>query len=154
MAVVPALLMAALVGCGREQARAPAAAPPPQPQRAAPAPAGPAQHGLASYYGREFAGRKTAAGEPHRPGALTAASRSLPLGTVAKVTNTETGKSVSVRINDRGPYAKNRILDVSPKAAEQLDMKNDGVARVTVQPMRKPSAAPARRTGAEPMPRP
>jgi rare lipoprotein A len=93
---------------------------------------------MASYYGPEFAGRPTASGEPHRPEAMTAASRSLPLGTKAKVTNTETGKSVAVDVNDRGPYAKNRILDVSPKAARHLGMKQEGVAPVKVQPLRVP----------------
>jgi rare lipoprotein A len=127
------LVLASLAACDRDQRRPPPAAALP-----------PAQTGVASYYGPEFAGKPTASGEPHRPEALTAASRSLPLGTTAKVTNTETGQSTAVEVNDRGPYAKNRILDVSPKAAEHLGMKDDGVAKVQVQPLRGPSADKAR----------
>lgn len=97
-----------------------------------------AQTGAASYYGAEFAGKRTASGEPHDPQDLTAASRSLPLGTKAKVTNTESGRSVVVEVNDRGPYAKGRILDVSSRAAERLGMKADGVATVRVQPLQTP----------------
>nr|MEA2799207.1 rare lipoprotein [Phenylobacterium sp.] len=108
---------------------------------APPAPAArpaPVQTGVASYYARRLAGKPTASGEPHKPNALTAASRTLPLGTTAKVTNTENGKSVTVKVNDRGPYAKNRILDVSPKAAKHLGFKEDGVANVAVQPLQTP----------------
>lgn len=101
----------------------------------------PAQSGTASYYGPEFAGRPTASGEPHDPKDMTAASRTLPLGTKAKVTNKETGKSVAVEVNDRGPYAKGRIIDVSPKAAARLGMKDDGVAPVKVQPLKAPPDA-------------
>lgn len=98
----------------------------------------PAQTGTASYYGPEFAGRSTASGEPHDPRDITAASRTLPLGTKARVTHKETGRSVAVEVNDRGPHAKGRILDVSPKAAERLGMKDDGVAPVEVQPLAAP----------------
>ncbi|HZZ31935.1 MAG TPA: septal ring lytic transglycosylase RlpA family protein [Phenylobacterium sp.] len=111
---------------------------------APPAPAAqpaPAQIGVASYYGRGLAGKPTASGEPHKPNALTAASRTLPLGTTAKVTNTENGKSVTVKVNDRGPYAKDRILDVSRKAAKRLGFKHDGVAQVAVQPLQAPPDA-------------
>jgi len=101
------------------------------------------QTGEASFYGERHAGRPTASGEPFDPGKLTAASPNLPLGTKAKVTNTETGKSVHVTVTDRGPYAKDRILDLSAKAAERLDMKSDGVADVKVQPVRLPKAEPA-----------
>jgi rare lipoprotein A len=93
---------------------------------------------MASYYGPEFAGKTTASGAPHDPHAMTAASRTLPLGTTAKVTSQETGKSVAVEVNDRGPYAKRRIIDLSPKAAKRLGMKHDGVAAVTVQPLNVP----------------
>lgn len=128
------LALMALAACGRE--------PPDEPARSANGAAlPPAQTGEASYYGREFAGEKTASGEPHSPHEMTAASRSLPLGTVAKVTNRETGRSVAVEVNDRGPYAKNRILDVSEKAAARLGMKEDGTAPVIVQPVAAPVAA-------------
>jgi len=69
---------------------------------------------------------------------MTAASPSLPLGTKAKVTNARNGKSVQVTVTDRGPYAKNRILDVSPMAARRLGMKTKGVAPVTVKPVHLP----------------
>jgi rare lipoprotein A len=111
---------------------------------APPAPAAqpaPVQIGVASYYARRLAGKPTASGGPHQPTALTAASRTLPLGTTAKVTNTENGKSVTVKVNDRGPYAKNRILDVSRKAAKRLGFKHDGVAQVAVQPLQAPPEA-------------
>ena len=105
---------------------------------AAAAPPTPVQTGVASYYAPQLAGKPTASGEPLKPNALTAASRSLPLGATAKVTNTENGRSVTVEITDRGPYAKNRVLDVSPKAAEHLGFKDDGVANVAVQPLKAP----------------
>jgi rare lipoprotein A len=101
----------------------------------------PIETGVASYYGPEFAGRTTASGEPHRPNAMTAASRTLPLGTTAKVTNTETGQSVAVAVNDRGPYVKHRIIDLSPRAASRLGMKDDGLAWVKVQPLSVPPRA-------------
>jgi rare lipoprotein A len=93
--------------------------------------------GVASYYGAGDgkAGDKTASGKPMKPHRMTAASRTLPLGTRARVTNRETGKSVQVTVTDRGPYAKGRILDVSPKAAEKLGMKDDGVAPVKIKPV-------------------
>jgi rare lipoprotein A len=132
--VAAALLLVGLAACEREQARPPA----PAAQAPAPPPEPPAQTGVASYYGPGFAGEKTASGERHDPKDLTAASRTLPLGTTAKVTNTETGKSVSVEINDRGPYARNRIIDLSERAAKRLGMKEDGTARVKVQPKSVP----------------
>ncbi|MBS1189370.1 MAG: septal ring lytic transglycosylase RlpA family protein [Rhodocyclaceae bacterium] len=96
------------------------------------------QRGKASYYSRKFAGKKTASGAPLNPRAHVAASKTLPLGTQAKVTNLKTGKSTMVRIEDRGPYEKNRIIDVSPKAAEELEMKKEGVAPVQVTPVEIP----------------
>lgn len=129
------LSLACFAACERR----PSPPPPTAAVEAPPARLPPSQTGVASYYGPQFAGRPTASGEPHRPNALTAASRSLPLGTTAKVTNTKTGQSVAVKVNDRGPYAKKRILDVSPKAAKRLGMKEDGVARVKVQPLRVPA---------------
>ena len=96
-----------------------------------------AQRGKASYY--RLTGQKTASGKTMKAGKLTAASKTLPLGTKARVVNTETGKSVKVTVTDRGPYAKNRILDVSPKAADKLGMKADGVAQVKVKPLEIPA---------------
>lgn len=92
------------------------------------------QTGMASFYGREFAGRKTASGEPLKMNAMTAASRTLPIGTRVQVVNTETGQSAKVRINDRGPYADGRVLDLTPKAAQQIGLvKDDGLARVAIR---------------------
>lgn len=89
--------------------------------------------GKASYYGARHHGRKTASGERFDQHALTAAHRSLPFGSRVRVTNLHNDKSVVVRINDRGPYARGRIIDLSKKAAEQLDMLRAGVVPVRVQ---------------------
>jgi rare lipoprotein A len=95
--------------------------------------------GKASYYSRNFYGKKMADGKPLNPNKDVAASKTLPLGTVAKVTNLETGKSDVVTIEDRGPYVKGRIVDVSPKAAEKIDLKKDGLAPVEVKPLSVPN---------------
>lgn len=89
--------------------------------------------GQASYYGARHHGKKTASGERFDQHALTAAHRSLPFGSKVLVTNLRNDKSVVVRINDRGPYARKRIIDLSKKAAEQLDMLRAGVVPVRVQ---------------------
>ena len=88
------------------------------------------QVGLASWYGRDFNRRPTASGERYDMYDLTAAHRSLPLDTVVKVTNLTNNRSVLVRINDRGPFAAGRVIDLSRGAAEVLDMKEVGVAMV------------------------
>jgi len=96
--------------------------------------ASPDQVGLATWYGGAFAGRKTANGERFDPTKLTAAHRRLPFGTWVEVRRPETGRSVRVRINDRGPWGDDRrIIDVSKKAAEQLDLVKDGVANVEIR---------------------
>ncbi|HEV2078452.1 MAG TPA: septal ring lytic transglycosylase RlpA family protein [Allosphingosinicella sp.] len=89
--------------------------------------------GMASFYGAELAGNRTASGERFNPNALTAAHRTLPMGTKLRVTNKANGKSVIVRINDRGPFSKGRIIDVSREAAEQISMVRSGTARVTLE---------------------
>ena len=89
--------------------------------------------GKASWYGPGFAGRKTANGERFNPRALTAAHRTLPFGTKVKVTNLSNAKSVVVRINDRGPYAGRRIIDLSKAAARRIGMLHSGVSRVEVR---------------------
>lgn len=91
--------------------------------------------GKASYYSREFYRKKMASGKPLNPNSKVAASKTLPLGTVAKVTNLETGKSDMVTVEDRGPYVKGRIVDVTPKVADQIGLKKDGVAPVEVKPL-------------------
>ncbi|MDB5822973.1 MAG: hypothetical protein JWR21_1677 [Herminiimonas sp.] len=100
---------------------------------------GETRHGEASFYGgRRFAGKKMADGTPMNPNADIAASKTLPLGTKARITNVENGKSSTVVIKDRGPYVDGRIVDVSPKVAEKLDMKEQGVASVAVTPITVP----------------
>jgi rare lipoprotein A (peptidoglycan hydrolase) len=89
--------------------------------------------GVASWYGGRFHGRRTASGQIFNMHAHTAAHKTLPLGTRVKVTNLANGRSVVLTINDRGPFAKGRIIDVSQHAAQQLDFKHRGTARVRVQ---------------------
>ncbi|MCX7929738.1 MAG: septal ring lytic transglycosylase RlpA family protein [Chlorobi bacterium] len=86
--------------------------------------------GMASYYHDEFHGRRTASGEIFQQHHLTAAHQTLPLGTLVRVVNLKNGRSVVVRINDRGPFVGGRILDVSRAAAEKLGMLADGLANV------------------------
>ena len=86
--------------------------------------------GVASYYGNELAGNRTASGERFDPGQLTAAHRTLPFGSMVRVTNMATGDSVVVRINDRGPFAHGRVIDVSHAAAREIGMHRSGTARV------------------------
>ena len=92
--------------------------------------------GEASYYGHELAGNRTANGERFNPSALTAAHRSLPMGTRLRVTNISNGKSVIVRINDRGPFVRSRIIDVSLEAARQIRMVGSGKAQVRLEILR------------------
>jgi rare lipoprotein A len=92
--------------------------------------------GEASFYGRELAGNRTASGERFNPQALTAAHRTLPLGSKLKVTNKSNGKSVVVRINDRGPFHGRRVLDVSLAAAHQIGMYRAGKATVRMELLR------------------
>ncbi len=89
--------------------------------------------GMASFYGARFAGRRTANGEIFRPSKMTAAHKTLRFGTRVRVTNLRNNKSVVVRINDRGPYAKRRIIDLSRAAARKIGMVQSGVARVRLQ---------------------
>jgi rare lipoprotein A len=96
------------------------------------------QRGTASWYGKQFQGRKTASGEIFDMNRLTASHPSLPFGTVVKVTNLGNGKSVVVRINDRGPSVRGRIIDLSRAAAEEIDMVSAGLAEVEVEVIRAP----------------
>jgi len=89
--------------------------------------------GTASWYGTFHHGRKTASGERFDKEAMTAAHRTLPLDTRVVVTNLENGRSVEVTVNDRGPYAKGRLIDLSEAAARRLDFRADGVTRVRVE---------------------
>ena len=119
-------------------------APPPRPvavTEAAPAaewstgPAHRGYRGVASWYGSDFQGSPTASGEPFNMNALTAAHRTLPLGSYARVKNLDNGRSVVVRINDRGPHARRRTIDLSYAAAQEIEMVNAGTAPVEVAPL-------------------
>lgn len=94
--------------------------------------------GLASWYGREHHGKRTASGEFFDMEAFTAAHRSLPFGTWVRVTHLATGRAVTVRINDRGPWVGGRVIDLSRRAAHALGILGDGVARVRLEVVRRP----------------
>lgn len=102
---------------------------------------GKTRKGKASYYSHKLSGKTMANGKPMNPKRAIAASKTLPLGTVAKVTNLESGKSEVVTIVDRGPYVKGRVIDVSPTTAKKLDLTKDGVAPVEVKPLSVPKGA-------------
>ena len=95
----------------------------------------PTQEGLASWYGKTHHGKVTANGEAFDMESLTAAHRSLPFGTEVRVTNLATNRSVTVRINDRGPYVPDRIIDLSARSARELGIAQAGVARVRIEPL-------------------
>ena len=112
---------------------------PGQTQDTKPKPSEKAQTGKASWYGRIFQHHTTASGEPYDMNDLTAAHRSLPMGSWVKVTDLKTDRSVVVRINDRGPVARNRIIDLSYSAAKILGMR--GVDRVRLDVLQSPEVA-------------
>jgi rare lipoprotein A len=131
----------------------------PRPPAPAPAPAAAASQSLdhsghkrvgkASFYARKFYGRKMADGTPMQPHSDNAASKTLPLGTKALVTNLETGQSAVVTIRDRGPYVKGRIVDLSPATAEQIGLEREqGVTSVEVTPLSVPQPDRSDKAGA------
>ncbi|MDX8407168.1 MAG: septal ring lytic transglycosylase RlpA family protein [Mariprofundaceae bacterium] len=101
------------------------------------------QTGVASWYGRDFHGKKTANGERYDMHALSAAHKTLPLPTLVRVTNLDNGRSVVVRVNDRGPFVKSRLIDLSYAAARQLGYTERGTARVRVQTLDQPAPTQA-----------
>ncbi|WMX15829.1 MULTISPECIES: septal ring lytic transglycosylase RlpA family protein [unclassified Aureispira] len=117
----------------------------------------PVEKGLASYYDDSFHGRKTASGEKYDKNQLTAAHKTLPFGTKVKVKNPANGKSVNVVINDRGPYIKGRVIEISKKAAQQIDLVKVNVAPVEITvisgPDNKPTVA-AKSTNEKPVAKP
>jgi len=173
-----ALALLALAGCGREAVRpapppAPVTPPPGEGPRdeprakygnppfyevggrryvVLPTAVGYVERGIASWYGPDFHGGRTSTGETYDMQAMTGAHPTLPLPTWVRVTNLENGKSVVVRLNDRGPFAKGRIIDLSRAAAEQLDMVRAGTARVEVVSLA--GTAPAASPAAAPQPAP
>ena len=120
------------VSCTSRSAIPPPTAPYPAPDTA-PTPSLGIQYGLASWYGRERHGRRTASGEVFDSNQLVAAHRTAPLGTYALVTNRINGRTVQVRINDRGPAVAGRVIDLSYAAARQLDMVHVGITRVKIE---------------------
>jgi rare lipoprotein A len=106
------------------------------------------EKGHASFYANRFANRKMADGRKMNPNDNVAASKTLPLGSVAKVTNLENGKSAMVKIQDRGPYVDGRVVDLAPKVAEKLDIGKQGVAPVEVAPITVPQPEGGMKLGA------
>jgi rare lipoprotein A len=104
-----------------------------------PAPIGETETGIASWYGAPYDGRRSANGEVYDMEKLTAAHRSLPFDTWVEVTNLDNKKRVDVRITDRGPFVKGRIIDLSLAAAREIDMVTAGIVRVKLKVIRKPS---------------
>jgi rare lipoprotein A len=127
--LLPAVLC--IVGCGSGSPRFTSRARP-EPSVAEPVPSSRIE-GVASYYADEFNGRKTASGEVYDMNDMTAAHRTLPFGTKVKVTHVDTGRSVIVRINDRGPFKDDRVIDLSFGAARQLGLIPLGTGRVILQ---------------------
>jgi len=107
------------------------------------------EQGIASWYGPDFHGGRTATGETYDMNSMTGAHPTLPLPAWVRVTNLENGRSVIVRLNDRGPFSKNRVIDLSRAAAERLDMIRAGTARVEVRSLAREDAAPAMAQPAE-----
>jgi len=164
---VAAVTLAALAGCAREAMRPPVPSAPtagegvPRDEPRAksgnppfyevggrryvvlPSAVGYVAEGVASWYGPDFHGGRTATGETYDMNAMTGAHPTLPLPTWVRVTNLENGRSVVVRLNDRGPFAKDRIIDLSRAAAERLDMIRTGTARVEVRSLAGGGAAAA-----------
>jgi rare lipoprotein A len=149
--------LAGLSGCYSVPEEVPAPPPvvaPPVLPVSLPAPPKPKQE-VASWYGPRFNGHKTTTGERYNENAMTAASKTLPLGSHVVVTNPQNGHSVEVRINDRGPHVPGRTLDLSKRAAQKLGITKKGVARVEVtQPAaRQPAqAAPVAPSAVSPTP--
>ena len=132
LALTIAVCFGVLAGCAkRSSARAPIAV--------KPARIGETETGIASWYGVPYDGRRSANGEIFNRKEFTAAHRSLPFDTWVEVTNLENRKSVDVRITDRGPFVKGRIIDLSMAAASQIDMVQAGIVRVKIKVIRKPS---------------
>jgi rare lipoprotein A len=115
--------------------------PPPPPPPAPPPAASFSQVGVASYYAAKFENRKTANGERFKADGLTAAHRTLPIGTMVRVTNLRNHRSVVVRINDRGPFSHKRIIDLSPAAARELGIRDQGLMRVKIEALSQRAAA-------------
>lgn len=141
------ILFLFILGCSRQPPPPPSAKPPPAPGLRTqkpyqingvwyyplPTAEGYSEEGLASWYGKDFHGKPTSCGEPYDMFAMTAAHKTLPLGTHVKVTNLENQRSIILRVNDRGPFVGGRIIDLSCGAAQELGSYGRGLARVRVE---------------------
>ena len=144
VAVAIALLMTSIVACGHKRRKvtaAPARAPQPQQQPAVAI--GSTEEGLASWYGVPYHGRPAADGEIYDMEQMVAAHRTMPFNTWIKVTNLSNGRSINVRVIDRGPFVRGRIVDLSKAAARQIEMLGPGVARVRLEVIAAPTDVPA-----------
>jgi rare lipoprotein A len=130
-AVILAAVMG-IVGCGAPQAERSGSRTPGGGSTADQAMGAAQEEGKASYYSDKLAGHPTAQGEPYDPSALTAAHRTLPFGTMVDVARPD-GRHVTVRINDRGPHKRGRVIDLSRRAAEQIGLVRDGVGEVSLR---------------------
>ncbi len=126
--LVATALLLSMFGCARVSTLPPGVAPE----------VGWTAEGIASWYGQPFHGRITASGERYDMEAMTAAHRTLPFGTVLRVQNLESGRHATLRINDRGPFVRNRVLDVSRRGARELGMLESGIARVRMTVVQTP----------------
>jgi rare lipoprotein A len=139
VAVYVFVAAALLCGCSTSRVISPSAVPAARPLAATPR----SQVVTASWYGSGMTGRRTSSGEIFDPNDLTAASRSLPIGSRVRVTNVSNGRAVVVRINDRGPYVRGRSIDLSHAAAERIGLTRNGVGRVEVARPADESAQPS-----------
>ena len=137
LAVIAFVALVALAGCGRKKPRVSKLPPAPQAPQAV---IGETEEGMASWYGHPYHGRPTSSGEIYDMEKMTAAHRTLPLGTRISVENLTNGRQVEVRINDRGPFARDRILDLSHAAATQMAMVGPGSARIRLRVIGLPDA--------------
>jgi rare lipoprotein A len=137
--LVAVALAALLTGCAKKKR---IAAPPAAPSPAAPFRVGYEEVGLASWYGHPYHGRASSSGEIYDMEKLTAAHRTLPFGAVVEVRNLDNGRTVSVRINDRGPFVDGRIIDLSRAAAREIRMLGPGTAKVRLSVTALPGSIP------------
>jgi len=157
--VLAAAVVLAVWGCAAAPPPQPPPVPPPgypKPYKALgrwyqplPAAKGFREYGRASWYGEDFHGRRTSSGEVYDMYAMTAAHKTLPLGTQVRVSRLDNGRQVVVRINDRGPFVRGRVIDLSYAAARELDIVDPGTAEVEVIALAAPVADPARPAGVD-----
>jgi rare lipoprotein A len=139
------LFIPVVVGCGSAATSAPKAPDTTNTSAGTPSTGTQEERGQASYYSDRLAGRSTASGEPYEPKQLTAAHRTLPFGTIVRIWRPKNGRAVEVRINDRGPHVRGRIVDLSRKGAEEIALVPDGVDDVVLTVVSMPPPKPKKR---------